>query len=408
MSEGEQQPSPPPEAMASAWARSAAGDGSSGDETQRDGAAQLTKRPRFATSEDDGPAPGAEGAALRGVNSEFHREDGGPEIGARPDGSTHRSRPDADAAGMASAAPQGDPRSERVENAHQARVENAARAMCMLPQPTEPSDISPAEQGEPRATTQGDDSGAATDSLASKVAANRRHSLQALQALGFLDETSGLDRRMPQSQFKGCYYVLGGRWESKITYKSKTRHIGTFDSEIEAALAFDAKAHELGVPQRSNFLYDEHGNLRTDGLQGARRSRSRVSSRSSPGRGDSVDSRADLSPATTFHEMRDERGARLAHYDERQPPPWHYGVPWHGVPSHPGHHPMPPPAQWASPPPNVPPPPRGYDGFHPHEVYAERAPNEYRRMQQPGQRVMPYPEYEYYPQEHPRKNKFHI
>ncbi|KAJ8601998.1 hypothetical protein CTAYLR_002748 [Chrysophaeum taylorii] len=81
----------------------------------------------------------------------------------------------------------------------------------------------------------------------------------------------------PQSRFKGVYYVLGGRWESKITFQSKTRHIGTFDTEIQAALAFDAKAHHLGVPHRSNFLYDREGNvLSTDIVEpfrGVRRTR---------------------------------------------------------------------------------------------------------------------------------------
>ena len=40
---------------------------------------------------------------------------------------------------------------------------------------------------------------------------------------------------MPQSRFKGVYFVLGGRWEAKITYRSKSKHIGTFDTEEEAA-----------------------------------------------------------------------------------------------------------------------------------------------------------------------------
>mmetsp|Transcript_2163 Transcript_2163/g.3359 ORF Transcript_2163/g.3359 Transcript_2163/m.3359 type:complete len:556 (-) Transcript_2163:528-2195(-) len=72
---------------------------------------------------------------------------------------------------------------------------------------------------------------------------------------------SGQESGAPQSQFKGVYYVLGGRWESKITYQSKTRHIGTYDTELEAAFAFDTKAHELGVSHRANFLYDNEGNI---------------------------------------------------------------------------------------------------------------------------------------------------
>lgn len=88
---------------------------------------------------------------------------------------------------------------------------------------------------------------------------------------------SSSSQETPQSRFKGVYYVLGGRWESKITFQSKTRHIGTFDTEIQAALAFDAKAHQLGVPHRSNFLYDRDGNvISTDMVEpfrGVRRTR---------------------------------------------------------------------------------------------------------------------------------------
>lgn len=56
------------------------------------------------------------------------------------------------------------------------------------------------------------------------------------------------------------YFVLGGRWEAKITYRSKSKHIGTFDTEEEAARAFDARARYLGVPERCN--YDERGSPR--------------------------------------------------------------------------------------------------------------------------------------------------
>ena len=68
---------------------------------------------------------------------------------------------------------------------------------------------------------------------------------------------TGARAEVPQSRFKGVYFVLGGRWEAKITYRSKSKHIGTFDSEEEAARAFDARARYLGVPERCN--YDDCG-----------------------------------------------------------------------------------------------------------------------------------------------------
>jgi len=82
---------------------------------------------------------------------------------------------------------------------------------------------------------------------------------------------------VPQSRFKGVYFVLGGRWEAKITYRSKSKHIGTFDTEEEAARAFDGRARALGVPERCNF--DAAGNeaLSAHGaaFRGVRRSRNK-------------------------------------------------------------------------------------------------------------------------------------
>eukprot|EP00629_Pelagomonadales_sp_RCC1024_P003405 CAMPEP_0119265574 /NCGR_PEP_ID=MMETSP1329-20130426/4356_1 /TAXON_ID=114041 /ORGANISM="Genus nov. species nov., Strain RCC1024" /LENGTH=264 /DNA_ID=CAMNT_0007265415 /DNA_START=312 /DNA_END=1102 /DNA_ORIENTATION=+ len=82
---------------------------------------------------------------------------------------------------------------------------------------------------------------------------------------------------VPQSRFKGVYFVLGGRWEAKITFRSKSKHIGTFDTEEEAAKAFDARARSLGVPERCNF--DADGNEAIDAhgsaFRGVRRSRNK-------------------------------------------------------------------------------------------------------------------------------------
>lgn len=84
-------------------------------------------------------------------------------------------------------------------------------------------------------------------------------------------------KSVPQSRFKGVYFVLGGRWEAKITYKSKSKHIGTFDSEEDAARAFDFHARSLGVPERCN--YDDYGNevvqSGAEPFRGVRRSRSK-------------------------------------------------------------------------------------------------------------------------------------
>lgn len=89
--------------------------------------------------------------------------------------------------------------------------------------------------------------------------------------------SSGARAEVPQSRFKGVYFVLGGRWEAKITYRSKSKHIGTFDSEEEAARAFDARARYLGVPERCN--YDDRGNevmeQASEPFRGVRRSRNK-------------------------------------------------------------------------------------------------------------------------------------
>lgn len=89
--------------------------------------------------------------------------------------------------------------------------------------------------------------------------------------------TSNMRADVPQSRFKGVYFVLGGRWEAKITYRSKSKHIGTFDTEEEAARAFDERARCLGVPERCN--YDDSGNEILDhageSFRGVRRSRNK-------------------------------------------------------------------------------------------------------------------------------------
>lgn len=101
---------------------------------------------------------------------------------------------------------------------------------------------------------------------------------QAVQAREVEEEKPKPSRaKVPQSRFKGVYFVLGGRWEAKITYKSKSKHIGTYDTEEEAARAFDAHARMLGVPERCNFnvMGEEVVTNGTEPFRGVRRSRSK-------------------------------------------------------------------------------------------------------------------------------------
>ena len=55
------------------------------------------------------------------------------------------------------------------------------------------------------------------------------------------------------SRFKGVY-KRGARWRSTIRFNHKSIDVGTFDSEIEAASAYDKKAVELfGEYASTNF-----------------------------------------------------------------------------------------------------------------------------------------------------------
>lgn len=48
------------------------------------------------------------------------------------------------------------------------------------------------------------------------------------------------------SQYKGvCWKKETARWSAKITYNGKTRHLGYFDDETDAARAYDESAQEL-------------------------------------------------------------------------------------------------------------------------------------------------------------------
>lgn len=61
-------------------------------------------------------------------------------------------------------------------------------------------------------------------------------------------------RRPKHSRFKGVSRDRGGRWFAQIMKDGKNNHLGVFDSEEQAARAYDAAARELfGDFARTNF-----------------------------------------------------------------------------------------------------------------------------------------------------------
>jgi frataxin-like iron-binding protein CyaY len=60
------------------------------------------------------------------------------------------------------------------------------------------------------------------------------------------------------SRFKGVHFDSNtGKWRAQIQYKGKTFHMGSFDSEEEAATKYDLAAIDLfGEFARTNFDYD--------------------------------------------------------------------------------------------------------------------------------------------------------
>ena len=81
---------------------------------------------------------------------------------------------------------------------------------------------------------------------------NHRYNLRLATARQNRYNTGPVKRkdRPKSSQFVGVMRH-GDRWKVKITHEGKEYYLGLFDDEIEAALAWDAKAREL----RGEFAY---------------------------------------------------------------------------------------------------------------------------------------------------------
>lgn len=80
---------------------------------------------------------------------------------------------------------------------------------------------------------------------------NQRSNLRRVSA-----SQSAINRRTwGRSAYRGvCWYRRYSKWNATITYRRKSRNLGYFASEEDAALAYDAAARELhGAFARLNF-----------------------------------------------------------------------------------------------------------------------------------------------------------
>lgn len=68
---------------------------------------------------------------------------------------------------------------------------------------------------------------------------NRRNNLR--KPTKTLNQANSKKRRNTRSPFKGVSFHRG-KWVARITFQYKTKHLGYFDSEIDAAAAYDLAA----------------------------------------------------------------------------------------------------------------------------------------------------------------------
>lgn len=67
-------------------------------------------------------------------------------------------------------------------------------------------------------------------------------------------------RRNTKSQYKGASLCPSGKWSSQIWLDGTKHHIGTFDTDAEAAAAYDAVALKMfGEFARLNFARGQNG-----------------------------------------------------------------------------------------------------------------------------------------------------
>lgn len=85
---------------------------------------------------------------------------------------------------------------------------------------------------------------------------NRKENLRAVTYGQNCQNRANFKTTKSSSIYRGVFRTSNGkRWRAKISFENKSRAIGTFDSEIEAAQAYDFAARELFGPMaRTNFV----------------------------------------------------------------------------------------------------------------------------------------------------------
>ena len=79
---------------------------------------------------------------------------------------------------------------------------------------------------------------------------NLRPATQQLQARAFRKKSSG-----KSSQFRGVtWFARDGKWQAQVYYNGKNHFVGHYNSEVDAALAYDSAALSAGFDIRAcNF-----------------------------------------------------------------------------------------------------------------------------------------------------------